>query len=627
MILKQLTIEGYKNFKEPFKIYFESGLNILVGENGVGKSAIIDAIRTILQEDEYGRGGIRETDFHRPFDKNKRPSGTDLINITTRFTDLSDEEKIAFLPWMENDDQAKLSLQIANKPTARGRLKRLLWGGVSSSSIFEWELMDTINCIYLPPLRDAEARLCEGRGSRLARLIQNLEKTKLSAAKEAGILHPLEEHVNSFNQEVANDEGKPIARANHLIRQSLQEAVGQIFGQDTRIKFSEISFNRIVENLRLFFFPNIDESTPTEAFRGLEENSLGYNNLIYLATVLAELAALPDDEPEYLRLLLIEEPEAHLHPQLQTRLLKFLNAQAKEVGFQVIVTTHSPVLASAVSIGSLIHLSCCLESQPKAIHLSKCGLSEKSSQFISRWLDATKSVLLFAKGVILVEGIAEALLLPILARKVIQEEKKLYSKNKEIKKLDDAGISIVNMNGIYFKHFMQLFCNINGSDAYNLPVLCSGITDNDPPKDSRPTPSNLIKGNNSALQLISCINTSDYCRLFANPLKTFEYDLAMERGNIKVMSAVLADLWTSSSRTVIPELAVMRTTDWESEPDNSKADASYRLLELIENDDIGKGLFAQSLAEKLDSDSALLESFHIPQYIHNAIKWVLLGSL
>jgi putative ATP-dependent endonuclease of the OLD family len=80
----------------------------------------------------------------------------------------------------------------------------------------------------------------------------------------------------------------------------------------------------------------------------MEENGPGYNNLLYMSVLLAALAA-PQDEEFTLRVLLVEEPEAHLHPQLQDLLMRFLESEG--VGeTQVVVTTHSPSFASAARV-------------------------------------------------------------------------------------------------------------------------------------------------------------------------------------------------------------------------------------------------------------------------------------
>ncbi len=612
MYLSRIGIQGFKGFSN-LKLPLKSGLNVLIGENAVGKSGIIDAIRLLLLEDEYGRSGIVESHFHKPFEKNAKPN--ESFRIRAVFSDLSDEERVAFLPWTEGDRSASLTLHAENKENRRGKYRRTIWGGASRNSIFEWELLDTINCIYLPPLRDAEAKLREGKGSRLARLLKNLNRQALKTAKESGKPHDLENKVNIFNKDLAKE--GPIADAQGLIRDRLKDSLGSVFGQDALIQFSETNFNRVVESLRILFYPEVDSNIDQELYRDLGQNSLGYNNFIYMATVLAELTS-EEGQKDNLRILLIEEPEAHLHPQLQIRFLRFLEKKAKETGIQVIVTTHSPVLASSVSLDTTVHLAFDSSRKVKGTALADCGLSKESKDFISRWLDVTKSTLLFAKGVIMVEGIAEALLLPELAKRVLVDHNIAEPKDKLPETLSECGVSVINLNGIYFKHFMQLFCDLTDEDFDSLPFRCAGITDNDPETTEKPTKNNPAIGKNYALPLIDKAKKSPNSRLFTN-LKTFEYDLAMEKGNLNAMIQVFLELLPPSSgssrETVRPTYEKHNTTDWSASTitDDDKKEVAFDLLKRI-----GKGEFAQRLAMKLSCPS---EQFAIPEYIKDAVLW------
>ncbi len=607
MYLRELQIEGYKGFREPFSISLQKGLNVIVGENASGKTAIIDAIRLLLREDEFGHTPVNESDFYRSFDAS--PKSAQLFRLRAGFGELSEREHVAFLPWSD-DGGASLTLLVENKQNYRGHYKRTIWGGVSQASMFEWALFDSINCVYLPPLRDAEARLSEGRSSRLARLLKNLQSKEIQEARKKGELLPIEENVREFNENLSKDKEGVIAKANELIRVRLRESFGPVFGQDTQIQFSEVNFNRIAESLRLMFFPDINDAS-SKNFRTLMENSLGYNNLLYLATVLAELT---ETEEDLFSILLIEEPEAHLHPQLQIRLLKYLESTARYGNVQIIVTTHSPVLASSVSIETIVQLV--KGETPQAIALNSCGLSDPSKAFLNRWLDATKSTLLFAKGIILVEGIAEAMLLPELAKIVLQDN------DKPPKTLEDGGVSVINMNGIYFKHFMQLFADLNENVSISIPVRCAGITDNDPPTDSKPIPSSPMPGTNPALKLKDIVKASEWARLYSSPLKTFEYDLAFCGNNIKIMASVLAGNWPTDG-SVKSEIQKLANKEWSGESEENKSEAASEILARIEDThNMGKGLFSQLLADHIKSGTSIV----VPGYIRNAIIWACGGN-
>lgn len=374
-----------------------------------------------------------------------------------------------------------------------------------------------------------------------------------------------------------------------------------------------MNFQQIVENLRLIFFPKIT-TAEADQFRDLCQNSLGYNNLLYIASILAELT-LTKGESLY-RLLLIEEPEAHLHPQLQVRLLDHLEAVANDHNVQVIVTTHSTVLASSVKLDKIIHLT--KNEKPQATALAECGLAPNNLDFLNRWLDITKSNLLFASGVILVEGIAEQMLIPELAKIVL--------KDKEINNIEDYGVSVINLNGIYFNHFMRLYCNIKGvpdvqedQEGLNIPIRCAGITDLDPEqhyykeeivKEEKkqvkynhkpPSEKNEIVGKNHALKLVKSINSSEHARLFVAGYKTLEYDLAMEECNAKVMAQILFDLWPSKTGEVKKGLQKIVNDDYLKITPEQKADHAIEILKRVDDDNIGKGYFAQVLADKISS--------------------------
>lgn len=169
---------------------------------------------------------------------------------------------------------------------------------------------------------------------------------------------------------------------------------------------------------------------------------LGSNNLLFMACELLLLGKEPDGLP----LLLIEEPEAHLHPQRQLRLMEFLNAAAQPSAdgtrrpVQVIVTTHSPNLSSKIPLKNLVLLH-----QQRAFSLGdgETHLSEGDYRFLQRFLDVTKANLFFAQGLIVVEGDGEAILLPTIARLLNRD-------------LTEHGVSIVNVGGTGLRRYARI---------------------------------------------------------------------------------------------------------------------------------------------------------------------------
>lgn len=625
MHLSEIQIEGYKIFKEKFTAKLNEGLTVIVGENGTGKSAIIDSIRVLLSEDEFGWIGIGESDFHRDITKQSKEKGADRILVTGIFSSLNDIEQVAYLPWLDYTDNSKATLNVAidNKEDSLGKYKWNKWGNETASGIFEAELVDAIRCIYLPPLRNAPEKLQAYRGSRLARLIRNLTKNEDPKQK-----HELEEKTNKFNKELLKD--KDIQKIDGIIKEKIIDAVGSIFGQDAMIQFSEVNFNRIIERLKLLFYPALmDEDTPDKdkMYRELDENSLGYNNILYLATVLAELEGLKTSET-FLKILLIEEPEAHLHPQLQSKLLHYLKEQSKKNNFQIIVTTHSPTIAASVGLDAIKVITMLSPlGQSEYCEISKCGLNENSKFFLERWLDITKSTLLFARGVLFVEGIAEGLIIPELAKNVIKRNQASFLSERKPETLEDFGIALINMNGIHFDYFMQLFSGyIKDSDDFidtnidKINILCAGITDTDPETETKPTTNNLEDGKNRCLYMIDELKKySTNCRLFSN-LKTLEYDIAIHGINLKVMNEVLLETFTTSG-DLKKQATKYYETDWSKKNETEKADASKWLLDRLGNSNpVGKGEFAQRLSFKLNKNEVELS---VPEYIENAIKWII----
>ncbi|OIR05962.1 hypothetical protein GALL_117590 [mine drainage metagenome] len=203
----------------------------------------------------------------------------------------------------------------------------------------------------------------------------------------------------------------------------------------------------------------------------IHRRGLGSNNLLFMACELLLLAT----EEEGFPLLLIEEPEAHLHPQRQLRLMGFLQDQANiqradGQQIQIIVTTHSPNLASDIKLDNLV-----LMRDGKAFSMARkmTKLESTDYSFLKRFLDVTKANLFFARGVIIVEGDAENILLPTLARLIGRD-------------LREHGVSLINVGGVGLRRYANIFQRADAvkDGELKIPVAC--ITDVDVMPDCAP---------------------------------------------------------------------------------------------------------------------------------------------
>nr|WP_233173212.1 AAA family ATPase [Flavobacterium sp. ASV13] len=206
-------------------------------------------------------------------------------------------------------------------------------------------------------------------------------------------------------------------------------------------------------------------------------NGLGYNNLIYMSLLLAKMQVNSNGDymgsnSKVFAALAIEEPEAHLHPAMQYKFLKFLRENKKENKVrQIFVTSHSTNITSAVSLDEII----CLHNDKGVTTVGYPGkvfpADGKSKMYVQRFLDATKSDMLFAKNIILVEGLAEQLLMSVFAQ-------------YEGKPLEDNHTAVINVGGRFFEHFLYLF---DGDQPFTIPKKIACITDRDPERKELPS--------------------------------------------------------------------------------------------------------------------------------------------
>ena len=562
MQLIKVTTSKFRNLDCEVNLPYP--LAIVLGENNAGKSNLIDAIRILLapRAGPRFRRWITSDDFAH--DGRGIPV-TDVFELEAIFGGLGENEQARMVTCLApslGDGFGRLRLRAHLR--AAGKIDIAWYGGDSLQPEVEAWAREAVTHTYLHPLRDAAADLRPGRDNRLVDLLTALAP---EGAPSRGEIEHAAVDANARLSATA-----AVIQAKDEVQRRVDAMIGRLFGQQTGLAFSDPRFDRIVSALRAL----VGDLAALE----MSENGLGFNNVLYMATL---LAAIRNDAEGGLHVLLVEEPEAHLHPQLQDLLMRYLEREGRE-GTQVIVTTHSPNFAAAAGVERMSVLAR-LPGERRIVARAPAtfGLSQDALAHLRRFLDVTKASLLFARAVVLVEGVAEQLLLPAMAERLGLP-------------LHDAGVTIVNVGGVSFAPFVALF----GTD--HLPYRCAVVSDGDPP--AAPDEGELAEGD----PLLSATarglrdSESENVHVFLSR-RTLEWDLAAA-GNWDVLLDAL--------RLLKPRVAARLEVEHRESEAEERADA---LLEAVR--DI-KGRFAQALTQRLADGAAIT----IPEYLEQAIQWV-----
>ena len=440
--------EDFDLTKPHLVVPFKKGMNVLIGENDSGKTAIIDSIKYVLKTNAYESIRVQQDDFY---------NDSDHLRIELLIDDVTDSEASNFTEIMSPREDGglanlKLVLDVVRKD---GHIQAYeVKGGNDADGHSLTPLMkDNLRITYLKPLRDAENELTAKKNSRLSQILQSHELLKQNPDGEKHELIKIIEDANADIEAWFEDDTGGDASHKKLIKGVIDKFLKLFISDDAESQFllADPTMKNILERLAI----SVVDS---------KNLGLGTLNRLFMATELLHLKKKGDN----LKVCLIEELEAHIHPQAQ---MKVISALQQEEGVQFILTTHSPNITSKVKLGKdndVNNTLMCNSNNVFPLGLGYTKLEKMDYKFLDTFLDVTKSNLFFAKGVILVEGWAEEILIPVIAAKMGLD-------------LTQHEVSVVNVGSTAYLHFARIFMR---QAAPEMEVRCAIVTDLDVKPDT-----------------------------------------------------------------------------------------------------------------------------------------------
>lgn len=638
MHISSLKIKNFRNFINA-EFVFKKGVNTILGENGSGKTNALFALRLLLDDslprnitrlkggdfcrnlgDWKGHWIIVSIDFDelaasegcqtlkhaaghmdgsdtgtltyyfRPCVKVRQDLYAASTNFLTKIEDVRasitiDDYEVAFTgrantDFLDDNNYKALVGDFDKEIFPEPNDKDFHSYGVKISPLHE-----EVSFTFVKALRDVVSDLKNYRNSPLIQLLKGLESE--ISDKDSKQITGLVDELNSSISEL--DEIEQVSQG---IQNTLHNTVGYTFSPIINIASSLPSeLDKLLQKLSLTVGDNY-----VDGYSGdLNELSLGGANLIYLALKLLEYEKKRESD-SVAQFLVIEEPEAHIHTHIQKTL--FENHSAGKT--QVFLSTHSTHISSAADISDMNILG--VSGNIVDVYQPANGLEPIECSRIERYLNATRSTLLFAKGVILVEGDAELILIPVLIKSVFGVS------------LDELGISLISMDSAFFEHLSKLF------NKDRIKKYCAIITDSDlsiaalpdaPDDDDEYQKSCRNSQDSGALRkekLQKQVSKNSFISAFYAD-HTFEVDF-IKADNIIEIVAILSNLYS-------------RKSDKEKSEEKLKSpdvDVYGReVLRLAKKE--GKGWFALLLAEVVSSET------YIPHYIMDAVAFACQNKL
>lgn len=623
MYVKRLEISNYRNFKE-FSIDFKP-LTLIIGENNVGKSNLLDSLGLIFSQEVsfFKKRTLEVSDFNydcivelkRKIINSAIPIETieyPTIKISATLADWNLDQESVISEWYCNDDYSEAKLTYIFSPTSTFNKLDEIQGQrdflqkykeeitvEKFSSLKEKEVLDLVNFPIskyhysiiggnqndtqansyhlnqlkfelLDALRDAKSELTASQNNRLLFRVLN--------SKEENEYQDLKKQLVGLQDAIEKNE------AIKSIKKGISE-------QLDKISLSTDNTQNTVD--LIFSLPNIEDLLKKlsliygEDPVRIERNGTGRNNLLFISLILSFIEDPKKAQTSFFRIVGIEEPESHLHANLQNHLANNIELLIKEPAsqnyrkdIQLILTSHSNHISTKIDFDNTVVLynkAGILTPHYILSGFEADAVSTKMVRYLRKYLDSENINLFYSKKIVLVEGISEKLLFPT------------FFKIQTTQTIEKMSCSVVNVNGLAFKNFLEIIKN-------GFHTKCLVLTDSDKDTKAEDRAENLNEKYKTVSEILVKISSKS----------TFEKD-------------IIACNNTGEGRNILLEIInIVRPNAGKVFSENlgdDKIDIEeyFQLIELFKSD------FAYQLMIRLEKEST---GFKIPEYISDGITFL-----
>lgn len=498
MYISSLTIKNYRTFRD-FTIKLKP-LTLIIGENNIGKSNLLDCIGLIFSQEVsyFKKRTLEVADFNYdtilelkrrirniaiPPEQIEYPQ----IVIQATMTGWDENQDSVVADWYSNSQFTEASLTYVFGPINRfDKIEEIkeqrnflaeyqekcgeefnkiseenilglinfpinkyyynIYGGNATSGSANPYFLNQLKFELLDALRDACTELVASHHSKLLFRILNAKDEKSYRDLKAQLIG-LQEAIKDNNALKEIKEG---------ISEQL-EKISLATDQTTNVVdllFSMPDVADLLKKISLIYGAN-----PIK----IERNGTGRNNLLFISLVLSYIEDVTQSTSVYFRVVGIEEPESHLHPNLQDHLAHNIeqlikipdpNDETKRVfrkDIQLLITSHSTHITTKVDFENTVVL---FEDEKRKLHshyvlsgFDSGATGKKQVRYLNKYLDAVNTNLFYSRKTILVEGISERLLIPVFFKKITG-----YSMEK-------LSCCIISVNGLAFGNFLEIMNN------------------------------------------------------------------------------------------------------------------------------------------------------------------------